>query len=152
MKQEDKQLLLQNLCAMLPYDVVCHTSVGDYKLLGIDIYKNEAHLDSPVYDEGDGYFDLEYGEVKPYLRTMSSMTEDEKIMFNSIWDNDWDKALTNQIAEAWDRNGFENQTKILEIAACANAINFLIFHHFDYNGLIEKGLAIEAPKDMYNIK
>lgn len=77
MKNENKDILLKDLCARLPYGVVCHTSVGDYKLLGIDIYKNEAHLDSPVYDEGDGYFDLEYGEVKPYLRQMSSMTQEE---------------------------------------------------------------------------
>lgn len=140
MTNKEKNLLLKDLCARLPHkQKVC------YK-----IRNNSEEITETLSGYLLDYFKIgKIAIVKPYLRPMSSMTEAEKTMFNSIWDGDWDKALTNQIAEAWDRNGFENQTKILEITACANAINFLISHHFDYNGLIEKGLALEAPEWMY---
>ena len=55
--QKEKDLLKKALCEMLPYGVICNTCVGDYKLIGID--ETTIHVDSPVYDEGDGYFDID---------------------------------------------------------------------------------------------
>lgn len=132
MKNENKDILLKDLCARLPYDVVCHTSVGDYKLLGIDIYENEAHLDSPVYDEGDGYFDLEYGEVKPYLRQMSSMTQEEIEKYYQLCETD-DGDFTGEP---------------IYFNTC-ESFDYLNSIHVDYRNFIQRGLALEAPKDMY---
>ena len=108
MTQEDKQLLLKDLCARLPYGV---------KFQGED--SNVYTLDSA------NYFALQVEGVvfKPYLRPMSSMTEEEKSeYFNSY---NWEY--------------FEKGTPF----------DWLNAHHFDYRGLIEKGLALEAPEDMY---
>jgi hypothetical protein len=132
MKNENKDILLKELCARLPYGVVCHTSVGDYKLLGIDIYKNEVHLDSPVYDEGNGYFDLEYEEVKPYLRQMSSMTQDEIEKYRQLCETD-DGDFTGEP---------------LYFNTC-ESFDYLNSIHVDYRNFIERGLALEAPKNMY---
>lgn len=131
-KNENKDILLKELCARLPYGVVCHTSVGDYKLLGIDIYKNEVHLDSPVYDEGDGYFDLECEEVKPYLRQMSSMTQDEIEKYRQLCETD-DGDFTGEP---------------LYFNTC-ESFDYLNSIHVDYRNFIARGIALEAPKDMY---
>ena len=127
MTAQEIQLVRIELCARLPYGVVCKSSVGDYKLLGIDGY--DVHLDSPVYDVGDGYFDLEWEEVKPYLRSvsLSNMTMDERYEYGK----------------------FVNSNSIFEYKNAADWIRWLNEHHFDYNGLIEKGLALEAPEGMY---
>lgn len=130
--KNEKDILLKDLCARLTYGVVCHTSVGDYKLLGIDIYKNEAHLDSPVYDEGDGYFDLEYGEVKPYLRQMSSMTQEEIEKYYQLCETD-DGDFTGEP---------------IYFNTC-ESFDYLNSIHVDYRNFIQRGLALEAPKDMY---
>jgi hypothetical protein len=66
--------------------------------------------------------------VKPYLRPMSSMTKEERKEHNLHRLSKW-----STYAEY-----------------CANVIDWCHVHHFDYCGLIPKGLAIEAPKGMYN--
>ena len=68
--------------------------------------------------------------VKPFLRPMSSMTEGEKNELNNV--------LKFQY--------YSNDSCMCESTDWLNA------HHIDYRGLIEKGLALEAPKDMYKIK
>lgn len=139
MTQEEKQLLLEDLCARLRYGVVCRTSVGDYRLLGIDVnIGNVMHLDSPIYDEGDGYFDMDYQEVKPYLRPMSSMTEEEKAQVQTFMDIVTDENYGDGYSpSAWDAmNGF---------------VQYCDSHHLDHRGLIVKGLALPATEGMYNI-
>ena len=70
----------------------------------------------------------EKGEyIKPYLRPMSSMTKEELKEFQKLRD-------------------------IIPLDWLPFAHDWLLAHHFDYRGLIEKGLALEAPKGMYNIK
>lgn len=122
MTQEEKQLLLKDLCARLPYGVY------------VDIYswqKDSPKLLVECIPEYVGEEIVVKGlagrhsikEIKPYLRSMSSMTEEEKgEYFNSY---DWEY--------------FEEGTPF----------DWLNEHHFDYRGLIEKGLALEAPNDMY---
>ena len=68
-----------------------------------------------------------FGEVLPHLRPMSSMTEGEKEEYQTFFNYD----------------GVEYPEEY---------IDWLNAHHFDYRGLIEKGLALEAPEGMYNIK
>ena len=75
MKQEEKQLLLVDLCGRLPYGVIVR---------GIFINYNKDK-DKILYEECDkrlNYQDLNrYESLKPYLRPMSSMTEEEEIAF-----------------------------------------------------------------------
>ena len=125
MTQEDKQLLLQDLCGRLYCGVICqiYDNKYGYKLLGID--DDELHIDCPVYDEGDGYVEVDY--CKPYLRPMSSMTDEEKIEYHNL--------CYNYYSVYFDTT---------------ESIDWLNAHHFDYRGLIEKDLAIEAPKGMYD--
>ena len=119
MTNEDKQLLLTDLCARLPYNVVvrCTDSDTDYNcFLTTDI----------LHEIQNGY---EYYDYKPYLRSTLSMTEEELYIIESNWAQ---LKEGNWLYECVD-----------EIATLLNS------HHFDYRGLIEKGLALEAPKEMY---
>ena len=121
MTQEEKQLLLQDLCARLPYGVKCTTKSlwnGIYTIVG---YKNNRFfLDCPIYDEGDDEWMIE--SIVPYLRPMSFMTEEEKIDYQAFFNYD----------------GIEYPEEY---------IDWLNVHHFDYRGLIEKGLAIEVTEE-----
>jgi len=122
MAQEDIQLLLKDLCARLTYGIICQVDDGaaglnDGKLVEIDIPKEFARFDADYY--WDAYID----DVKPYLRPMSSMTEEEI------------KEYKHLIAFSGSPNG------------AANLVDWLNAHHFDYRGLIKKGLAIEVTKE-----
>ena len=121
MTQEDKQLLLKDLCGRLPYGVIIkhkdeHGKSIDARLVGYNGDWFNYYID-------DLCFHLKIHEFKPYLRPMSSMTEEEKCKFNSYY------------------NMFNNNP--------VGLIDWLNAHHFDYRGLIEKGLALEAPEGMY---
>lgn len=131
MISEEKQLLLKDLCARLPYGVKCdckHAHV--ITLTKIDI------KDLTVYyadcDEWEGIEDC-----KPYLHPISSMTEREKnecIGFSRV------KPI-NGVHELVDFN-----------ITNPDFVDWLNAHHFDYRGLIEKRLALEAPEGIYTYK
>ena len=117
MSEEDKRLLLIDLCARLPYGVKAHYIV--------------YHTVEDNYDEWDNVInDLSdfIPGCKLYLRPMSSMTEEEKDHFNYLVSLGFTGISTN---------------------SKDNIIDWLNSHHFDYRGLIEKGLALEAPEGMY---
>lgn len=123
MTQEEKQLLLIDLCERLPYNVVvrCTDNDTDYKcFLTTDILNELLH-------------NIEYYDYKPYLRPMSSMTEEEERELRILWNEDL----------IGERSPFH-------IYPCySKTLDFYNSHHFDYRGLIEKGLALEAPENMY---
>lgn len=127
---QEKELLLKDLCGRLPYGVICKTHFGSYELLGID--GTTLHLDSPIYDEGDGFFDLEYMEIQPYLRPMSSMTGVEEKIFLS---------LSEGLSYNKDTECVEYKTERQD---------WLNANHFDYRGLIPMGLALEAKDGIYD--
>ena len=104
MTQEEKEVLLKDLCARLPYGVKLKRFDGEIVELTPLLFAT---------------FAIE--NFKPYLRPMSSMTEEEK-------------------REYFDVTQVSNH--------CA-AIDWLNAHHFDYRGLIEKGLALEVHEGMY---
>ena len=122
MTQEDKQLLLKDLCSRLPYNVVirCTDNDTDYKcFLTTDILNELLH-------------NTEYYGYKPYLRPMSSMTDKEKTKIASM------------------AGHFNSLTKSIEVCfACLPVVDYCYSRHLDIHGLIEKGLALEAPEDMY---
>jgi len=122
-QKEKKELLTKDLGGRLLYGVICKTSIGDYKLLGID--DDLIHLDAPVYEVGDDYFHF-YEDIKPYLRPMTSMTDEEFKTYKYFFDED---GLFDCSVDVY--------------------VDWLLSCHFDFRGLIKRGLAIEAPEDMY---
>lgn len=125
MTQEDKELLRKDLCARLPYGVICTDNRhGDSRVFYVD-----AEDKSVYYTDFDEYGLIE--NCKPYLRSMSSMTEEEAIEYANCG---------NIIANSPQNN---------YLIPNPNCVDWLNAHHFDYRGLIEKGLALEAPEDMY---
>lgn len=110
MTNENKQLLLIDLCARLPYKPYIEIVDEDGNAHD-EVELEPHHINTARYDESIS--------IRPYLRPLSSMTEEEA------------SGLTHLIRESWEFYGY------------------LDAHHFDYRGLIEKGLALEAPEGMY---
>lgn len=79
MTQEEKQILLKDLCGRLPYGVICtDLRHGDSKITEVDTKGGLVYC----YD-----FD-EYAEIENcrlYLRPMDSMTEEEEIYYNTVY-------------------------------------------------------------------
>ena len=141
MTQEDKELLLKDLCARLPYEVVgkCEidasydtsfdtkfqTHIFDARVYGL---KEDLLLVTPLIEDRDEQEfaneevanGIDVLDFKPYLFPMSSMTEEQQI----------------------------NLTKFVENGIYGENIlyDWLNKNHFDYRGLIEKGLAIDATE------
>lgn len=114
MTQEEKDLLLKDLCARLPYRVKCRQFKLDSQI---------CTLTADLLDKVDN--------LEPYLRPMSSMTKEER--------NDMREVL--EWVEAFGERFYDKTPEFYD---------WLNAHHFDYRGLIEKGLALEAPEGMYN--
>ena len=114
MTQEDKELLLKDLCERLPYGVKISVNNNIESLQGINV------LDNVV--EYGLFLSSDIEEVKPYLFPLSSMTEEQKQEYQHI-------------TERWM---YDSSYSI------SDSIDWLNVHHFDYRGLIEKGLAIDA--------
>lgn len=131
MTPEEKSLLLQDLCGRLPYRPKCHFKYGtaedDIVLKCID--GDIARFNYGYFGNFHVIIDPKY--IKPYLRPMSSMTEEEKIEYCYLQD----KFLASSLYPVTDGYAI---------------FDWLNAHHFDYRGLIQMGLALEAPEDMYN--
>lgn len=126
MTQQDKQLLLQDLSSRLPYGVIINSNSVSGELLSIDKSINGGIVVANRMLSNSVSVNV-IENIKPYLRPMSSMTEEEK-------------------------NEHFGRTMTIDIVQTSKeVIHWLNKHHFDYCGLIEKGLALEAPKDMYKI-
>lgn len=133
MTQKDKELLYKDLCARLPYEVVLDSPnpVDDLwdEAISIDASTKTVTL---LYNEHVFYID----EVKPYLLPLSSMTEEQYIEFITI--SGWNCDITDI------RRGKFSCISYIGLDYIYNTIDWLNKNHFDYRGLIEKGLAIDA--------
>lgn len=132
MKQEDKDLLLKDLCARLPYGVMCQVDDGaaglnDGKLVEINISRELVRFDA------DYYWDAWIDDVKPYLFPLSSMTEEQKKEYNR-----WKHEVPVCHYEYGD------VVEEVELYDSPESFEYLIENHFDYRGLIERGLAIDC--------
>lgn len=127
MPQEDKNLLLKDLCARLPYGVKVFykykTWDSEKFATSIRLADEKIALSSKFNREGNWFPVEETGEIliKPYLRPLSSMTEEEKKEYHKLCDSYYDIYIDT-----------------------IESIDWLNKNHFDYRGLIEKGLAINA--------
>lgn len=141
MTNEEKQLLLRDLCGRLPYGVkMKYKDDSGYEVLcQIDTFYKDVNGFCCLLRTTGPYGEFQdLNELKPYLRPMSSMTEEEKKMVCSM------NGLSD--TELNDRIEYPNmyvQNYTIETFDLFNA------HHLDYRGLIEKGLALKAQKDMY---
>lgn len=137
MEQEEKQLLLKDLCGRLPYDL--KVKCEKYPFPVTVLYA--GNIDEVKFKETGGIENI-YA-IKPYLRPMSSMTEEEKKDFSShIMNDKCDE--DGVIIDVHDITSLQIYYYYFK-----DVIDWLLAHHFDYRGLIEKGLALEAPEDMY---
>ena len=118
MTQEDKELLLKDLCSRLPYGVKIELSWWDMgKWTYIDTTIEADHIEQLINDE-DG--DI---EIEPYLRPMSSMTEEQSKVYHELI------------------NGMFGTSALINFEVLTDFFNA---NHLDYRGLIKKGLAIDA--------
>ena len=122
MTTEEKELLLKDLLARLPYGVKIRLGDYDYQVCG---YNSEKEMSVKIwycYDSNltlKSYIDVYLTDYRPYLRPMSSMTNVER----------------------------EEYCLVLCDELSINQFDWLIAHHFDYRGLIPKGLAIEVTDE-----
>lgn len=130
MTQNDRQLLLKDLCARLPYGIMCHAN--EINLDGELLFINKVYNIVAIYnDKATGKFDTcPIADIKPYLRPLSSMTDEENDEFQQL-DTECDKMPT------FDYVSIEHY----------RIFDWLNSHHFDYRGLIGKGLAIEVTEE-----
>ena len=117
MTQEDKELLFKDLCARLPYNVICQV---EFKENGK--YNSKVMLLSGIFTD-EAYFTTKGGsiysnEYKPYLFPLSSMTKEQE--------KEWLYTLSSAYNITYD------------------TVDWLNINHFDYRGLIEKSLALDA--------
>ena len=133
MKENKKQLLLKVLSEMLPYGVICDVLGRTKKLLAINPWKKfPLEFDNGEYIPND--YTLE--DVKPYLRPMESMTEEEIRELSSLGSG---LIISKDVL----------RDIILDVMYKTNAIDWLNKNHFDYRGLIPMGLALPATTEMY---
>ena len=128
MTQEDKQLLLKDLCARLPYGV-------RYRHLAWDDEHGEDYIAAKIYSiNSDGYVKNSYDDetiyiddVRPYLFPLSSLTEEQ---YDQLY---IDSRVKNDSIDILDA-----------LANDMDAIDYCNKNHLDWRGLIPKGLAIDA--------
>lgn len=140
MIQEQKDLLLKDLCARLPYGVKVQFKTnsvienkykfiynvdGEYEY--INIGKSNLTLDI-IKMLSNNCID----EIKPYLFPLSSMTEEQK------------QYIKNRFCYDWDGEPYDLWKYQIEIEDTDEFIDWFNKNHFDYRGLIPTGLAIDA--------
>lgn len=193
MTNKEKQLLLKVLCAGLNYDikgrVFAETSNGEFDIMGdmifndepfdvvldeINVRNGEIRVTAIEDDETRDFIDSvqDWGEpytietFKPYLRPISSMTEEEKLELVTLYlerDERCRKDLRIKETELFLDSCWyvqitykdENDEEIISTVyvgrgSFVEEIDWLTSKHFDYRGLIPMGLALLAPEGMYN--
>ena len=128
MTQEEKDLLLKDLCARLPYGVKVRTTYISPKTkkrddVGIDVL---CAVGISMLIEG-------YEEHKPYLFPLSSMTEEQKKEYDTIIYSDIELHS-------------ERYYDVIDIDEFEVLMDFYHKHHIDYRGLIPMGLANDATE------
>ena len=123
MTQEEKELLFKDLSARLPYHVRCKIWLKDGTTEEglLDLEHNYGNVLQ------DAFYYNKIKDIKPYLRPMSSMTEEEIKEFSVL-------AVGTHLFMG-------------PLIPSYDTLDWLNAHHFDYRGLIEKGLAIAVTEE-----
>nr|DAF68000.1 MAG TPA: hypothetical protein [Bacteriophage sp.]DAO84925.1 MAG TPA: hypothetical protein [Caudoviricetes sp.] len=150
MTQEEKDILLKDLSTRLPYGVKVQLSTNE-----VGILHEVAKRTCTVFTKGritpPDFYDVRINDIKPYLFPLSSMTYEQIKEFNSLSDLCVDIYETSSKSKIFTicskpTIGLEGETEFVEITQddIISAIDWLNANHFDYRGLINKGLAIDA--------
>lgn len=157
MEKTDRELLIKEISSRLSYEI-------KVQVFGWDEEKGEVAVPLKVYSiNTDGYISLEYNHYDVesvyiedcllYLRPLSSMTEEEKNeLRNILWfgypsdDND---RYSHRGVEVKQCLYDDEKHSTYDFGDFIVLKDFLLKNHFDYRGLIEMGLALEAPEGMY---
>lgn len=125
MKQEDKELILKDVCARLPYGIKGAVQVGDMIPLDkVTDYSPLMSFKNAIYKHG----------WRPYLFPLSSMTAEQK--------EEYEDALTyhDYVKGGWTIAKSFDEEYIIPYWF----VDFCNKNHFDYRDLIPKGLALDA--------
>ena len=129
MIQQDKDLLLRDLCTRLPYGVMINYDGKTLDLLP-QYLEDVLHI-AQGWQASRGY-DIRGLIIKPYLRPISNLTQEERNKFCDIGG-----VISHRPSDG----------KLYLVAYFPEALDYLNSIHADYRGLIEKGLAIEVTDE-----
>lgn len=144
MTQEDKKLLLRDLCSRLPCGVKIHLEdFPNATLIGVVNEGIILHCDKYNYTY-DTSWNIEY--IKPYLFPLSSMTEEQIEKLKEELCNMYDPYHDYESYENWGVEVFKKHihSDNYKFTFTADMVDWLNKNHFDYRGLIPMGLAIDA--------
>lgn len=128
-KKENKELLLKDLCCRLPYHVKMENRLGS----NYELVLGNADLTRLYYNDFGIYSEINLS--LPYLFPMSSMTDEQKKYINNRWNIN--ENFDFEIDPNWEKY-------FVDLGDVIDYINWLNKNHFDYRGLIKKGLAIDC--------
>ena len=132
MTQEHKEFLFKDICARLPYNVICQV---EFKENGK--YNSKVMLLSGIFTD-EAYFTTKGGsiysnEYKPYLFPMSSITDEPGTPLE-----------INKYGDITIKDDFYGYNQYTDLEIYSAVVDWLNKNHFDYRGLIEKSLALDA--------
>lgn len=142
MTQEEKELLFRDLCARLPYGVIVVTPKGRGYVCNINLtifdYELGVNINPIIRDP------FSINDVKPYLFPLSSMTDEQAKEIQEIIGNPDYACIIRKTdgLELW--LNFIDTDPTIWLDAIFEVQEYLNKNHFDYRGLIEKGLAIDV--------
>ena len=113
MTQEEKYLLLKDICCRIPYRVKVKTNDGKHPLP-----LTPFHLD---------FYENDISEIKPYLLPLSSMTDEQEEEYNNL--NCWELGCFPHTEEALDyliKNHFDYRY-LIDMGLAIDATNLNIY-------------------------
>ena len=143
MTQEYKELLLKDLCARLPYGVKFMCNKNIYTTKGLDlIVTDEGGWEYAVTAKNIAPIEIDF--IKPYLFSLSSMTDKQAKEIQEIVGNPDNACIIRKTdgLELWLDSIDTDPT--IWVDTIFEVQDYLNKNHFDYRGLIKKGLAIDA--------
>ena len=135
MTREEKYLVIDDISGRVPHGVVFKTDWGNKTLKGIQYDNVNTLLYFGVCDSTNKVIETYVSEVKPYLLPMASMTEEKRKYIGDRW------GINENFNFEIDANWGEYY---IEVEDAAGFIDWLNQNHFDYRGLISRGLALDA--------
>ena len=145
MTQENKELLLKDLCARLPYGIKflreSWNFEWDQELSVIEVLED---IDKDGYINNTKVYSIE--DIKPYLLPLSSMTDKQEKEIQEIVGNPDNACIIKKTdgLELW-LNSIDTDPTIW-VDTIFEVQDYLNKNHFDYRDLIEKGLVIDATR------
>lgn len=149
MTTEDKELLLNDLCARLPYGMRFEHKYGFDTLHTIDCYDMD---DIEINSMEEDTYSLE--EIKPILIPLKDVDETLQTEFCTLFDEEFDTILGIYLNDTWDTvmDEFEEKEhwlkiKNLQLKAFHKVLRWCYKNHIDINGLIDKRLAVTKKEN-----